>query len=122
MTCITTSFTADCTPIYCIVYISFWYQETSNDNFGGRNNVVTVKKSDFEVFEALDTDASHSICSGSMSEYLEVIVAQPRSQALPSPERKTLVGSGHMAPRLWVVTNKINVEDVLKIDSCSYLA
>ena len=47
---------------------------------------------------------------------------QPRSQALPSPERKTLVGSGHVAPRFWVVTNKINVADVLKIDFCSYLA
>ena len=44
---------------------------------------------------------------------------QPRPQALSSPERKTLVGSGHMAPRFWVVTNKINVEDVFKIDSCS---
>ena len=45
-----------------------------------------------------------------------------RTQVLSSPERKTLVGSGHMAPRFWVVTNKINVEDVLKINSCSYLA
>ena len=34
----------------------------------------------------------------------------------------SLAGSGHVAPRLWVVTNKINVADVLKIDSCSYLA
>ena len=33
--------------------------------------------------------------------------AQPRSQALSSPERKTLVGSGHVAPRFWVVSNKI---------------
>ena len=45
-------------------------------------------------------------------------VVQPRSQALPSPERKTLVGSGHVTARFWVVTNKINVADVLKIDSC----
>ena len=51
-----------------------------------------------------------------------VTCQQPRSQALPSPERKTLLGSGHVAPRFWVVTNKINVADVLKIDSCSYLA
>ena len=47
---------------------------------------------------------------------------QPRSQAFPSPERKTLVWSGHVAPRFWVVTNKINVADVPKIDLCSYLA
>ena len=45
---------------------------------------------------------------------------QPRSQALSSPERKTLVGSGHVTPTFWVLTNKINVEDVLRIDSCSY--
>ena len=32
---------------------------------------------------------------------------QPRSQALSSPERMTLVGSGHVPPRFQVVTNKI---------------
>ena len=40
-------------------------------------------------------------------------------------KKKTFPGSslsGHVAPRFWVVTNKINVADVLKIDSCSYLA
>ena len=47
---------------------------------------------------------------------------QPHSQAIPSPERKTLVGSGHVAPRVWVVTNKIIGADVPKIDSCFYLA
>ena len=35
---------------------------------------------------------------------------------------RSLVGSSHVAPRFCVVTNKINVADVLKIDSCSYLA
>ena len=33
-----------------------------------------------------------------------------------------MAGSGHVAARFWVLTNKINVEDVLKVDSCSYLA
>ncbi|XP_028414022.1 5'-AMP-activated protein kinase subunit beta-1-like [Dendronephthya gigantea] len=33
---------------------------TTNDNFGGRNNVITVKKSDFEVMEALDDDDRQS--------------------------------------------------------------
>ena len=47
---------------------------------------------------------------------------QPRSQALFSPERKTLVGSGHVVTAFWVLANRTNVEDVLKIDSCSYLA
>lgn len=45
-------------------------QPTTNDNFGGRNNVINVKKSDFEVFQALESDASASIGSaGSISEY-----------------------------------------------------
>ena len=40
----------------------------------------------------------------------------------PLPRERPMVGSGHVAPRFWVVTNKINVADVLKIDSCSLLA
>ena len=43
----------------------------------------------------------------------------------PSPRarwRKTLVGSSHVAPTFWLVTNKINVEEVLKFGICSYLA
>ena len=32
---------------------------------------------------------------------------------------KTPVGSGHVAPTFWVLTDKINVEDLLNIDSCS---
>ena len=47
---------------------------------------------------------------------------QPRFQVLSSPKRKTLVGSGQLPPRFRVLANKINVEDVLQIDSCSYLA
>ena len=35
-------------------------QPTTNDNYGGRNNVVTVKKSDFEVMEALADDDRQS--------------------------------------------------------------
>ena len=30
---------------------------------------------------------------------LQIILTQPRSQALSSPKRKTLVGSGHVPPR-----------------------
>jgi len=33
-------------------------QQTVNDNFNGKNNVVTVKKSDFEVMDALENDAN----------------------------------------------------------------
>ena len=46
---------------------------------------------------------------------------QPHSQTLSSPERKTLVGSGHVAPIFLVVTNKINLcvcaIDLMKIKS-----
>ena len=41
--------------------------------------------------------------------YLYMDTHQPGSQALSSPESKTLVGSGHAALIFWVVTNKINV-------------
>ena len=46
---------------------------------------------------------------------------QPHSQTLSSPERKTLIGSGHVAPKFLVVTNKINLcvcaIDLMKIKS-----
>jgi hypothetical protein len=29
-----------------------------NDNFNGKNNLATVKKSDFEVMDALENDAN----------------------------------------------------------------
>ena len=56
-------------PLSITCFFCHLPQPTTNDNFGGRNNVITVKKSDFEVFEALDCDANASVCSGSMSEY-----------------------------------------------------
>ena len=34
---------------------------------------------------------------------------QPRTQALFSLSRKTLVGSGHVATTFWVITNNIKV-------------
>ena len=34
---------------------------------------------------------------------------------------KTRVGSGHVPPRFWVLTNKINVEDLLKILSLVFV-
>ena len=39
--------------------------------------------------------------------YYTMMHSQSRSQALSSPERKTLAVSGHVTPRFWVVTNKI---------------
>jgi 5'-AMP-activated protein kinase regulatory beta subunit len=37
------------------VYINY-VKPTTNDRFGGRNNVVSIKKSDFEVMSALNSD------------------------------------------------------------------
>ena len=56
-------------PLSITCFFCHLPQPTTNDNFGGRNNVITVKKSDFEDFEALDCDANASVCSGSTSEY-----------------------------------------------------
>ena len=44
-------------------------QGTIDDSFNGKNNIVTVKKSDFEVMDALDMDSlapSNSKSSTSM--------------------------------------------------------
>ena len=35
-----------------------------------------------------------------------LIVVQPRSQVLSPTRRETLVGSGHVSPRIWEITNK----------------
>lgn len=35
-------------------------QPTVDDSFSGKNNIVTVKKSDFEVMDALDTDSTQT--------------------------------------------------------------
>ena len=53
-----------------------------------------------------------------MSIYVNLV---PMLFPLPR-ELKTLVGSGHVAPTFWLLANHTNVEDVLKIHSCSYLA
>ena len=64
---------------------------------GFLESLVCKSRDDFEIFSLTTFD----------SFTLEVVgKKQPRSQALSSLERKTLVGSGHVAPRLWVVTSK----------------
>ena len=37
---------------------------------------------------------------------LNLIGKQPRSQVLSPTRQETLVGSGHLSPRIWVITNK----------------
>ena len=64
---------------------------------GFLESLVCKSRDDFEIFSLTTFD----------SFTLQIVgKKQPRSQALSSLERKTLVGSGHVAPRLWVVTNK----------------
>jgi hypothetical protein len=41
-----------------LLYLSFISKPTVNDNFNGKNNIVVVKKSDFEVMDALENDAN----------------------------------------------------------------
>ena len=46
--------------------------------------MINVKKSDFEVFQALESDASASIGSaGSISEYYAIFVITRRKNSLP---------------------------------------
>lgn len=62
---------------------------TTNDNFGGRNNVITVKKSDFEVMEALADDDGQS-GSG-------VVVSSPPGsygQLVPSHHNPVVIQDG----------------------------
>lgn len=43
-----------------------------NDNFNGKNNIVTVKKSDFEVMDALEMDSIKTEAEARLSSKLKV--------------------------------------------------
>ena len=47
---------------------------------------------------------------------------QPRSQVLSPPRRETLVGSGHVSPRIWEITNKRLAGGADKCEICLYKA
>ena len=47
---------------------------------------------------------------------------QPRSQVLSPTRRKTLVGSGHVSPRIWEITNKRLGGGADKYEICLYKA
>ena len=46
-----------------IKHILFSSQPTTCDSYGGRNNTVTIQRSDFEVMEALNSDEKKPISS-----------------------------------------------------------
>lgn len=45
------------------------FQPSTANNLGTLNNIVTVKKSDFEVFEALALDSVNTACKSKPSKY-----------------------------------------------------
>lgn len=47
----------------CCKHILFSSQPTTCDSYGGRNNTVTIQRSDFEVMEALNSDEKKPISS-----------------------------------------------------------
>ena len=47
---------------------------------------------------------------------------QPRSQVLSPTRRETLVGSGHVSPRIWEITNKQLGGGADKCEICLYKA
>ena len=50
------------------------------------------------------------------------ICSQPRSQVLSSTRRETLVGFGHVSPRIWEITNKRLGGGAGKCEICLYKA
>ena len=47
---------------------------------------------------------------------------QPRSQVISPSRRETLVGSGHVSPRIWEITNKRLGGGADKCEICLYKA
>lgn len=67
---------------------------TTNDNFGGRNNVINVKKSDFEVFQALESDATASIGSAGSIKSMSGSPPGSYGQLIPSHHNPVIVQDG----------------------------
>lgn len=53
--------------------IVFEFQKVIDNGMGSKNNLVTVKMSDFEVFQALAKD-SEGVHSSAQTEYSQVII------------------------------------------------
>ncbi|KXJ27495.1 5'-AMP-activated protein kinase subunit beta-2 [Exaiptasia diaphana] len=67
---------------------------TANDNFGGRNNVITVRNTDMDVFDALDMDANASIGSGSVKSLSGSSPPGSYGQIIPSHNTPVIVRDG----------------------------
>ena len=50
------------------------------------------------------------------------LIVQPRSQVLSPTHRETLVGFGHVSPRIWEITNKQFGGGADKCEICLYKA
>ncbi len=51
-----------------IHYILIESKTTVDDHFNGKNNVVQVKKSDFEVMDALDIDLNQTVAQQALNQ------------------------------------------------------
>ena len=59
---------------YLIFSVCTQFQPTKENASGPKNNVITVKKQDFEVFEALDMDSISSASSTQYRKYHNLLV------------------------------------------------
>eukprot|EP00794_Sanderia_malayensis_P000343 gene343-976_t len=64
-------------------------QPTVNDTYGGRNNVVMIKKSDFDAGEALDVDAGQQ--KGSFGSLRQSSPPGSYGQLVPSPNTPVVI-------------------------------
>ena len=64
-------------------------------------SLVTVPVKSYEDIDHKIEEGtkSRTVAATNMNATSRSVLSQPRSQALSSPERKTLVGSGHVPPR-----------------------
>ena len=53
---------------------------------------------------------------------MRMVQRQPRSQVFSPTCQETLVGSGHMSPRIWEITNKRLGGGADKCEICLYKA
>lgn len=64
-------------------------QPTVNDTFGGRNNVVNIKRSDFDAAEALDEDLGMQ--KGSFGSLRQISPPGSYGQLIPSPNTPVVI-------------------------------
>lgn len=75
-------------PFHLFVYISSLFQPVVTSQLGTINNLIHVKKSDFEVFDALKLDSmesSETSCRGNIVLLLSLAVSSLQCILLPFP-------------------------------------